>query len=135
MMAMVAAAAIKLRLLRPRPTRRAADFAPLGAASLSAHWLGVSFSALGFVPAARVAAVEPGTMIDSSTADEVKDLLPPEIYKHFKNGEYMNKLVDFPNAKWAWDDGFDEATKRLTAHRGFRLARPAGYAQNSRQAE
>ena len=37
---------------------------------------------LGFVPVARVAAVEPGTMIDASNADEVKDLLPPEIHKH-----------------------------------------------------
>ncbi|HWN92134.1 MAG TPA: hypothetical protein VNQ15_12005, partial [Verrucomicrobiae bacterium] len=57
---------------------------------------------LGIVPAA---AVEPGVMIDASNADEVKDLLPPEVYAHFKNGDYMNKLVAFPNSRWAWDDG------------------------------
>src|SRR5437016_13807615 len=66
---------------------------------------------LWLVPAATGAAIEPGTMVDQSNADEVKDLLPPEIYKHFKNGDYMNKLVDFPNSKWAGGDGFDEDTK------------------------
>src|SRR5205823_6189000 len=51
-----------------------------------------------------------------AAAAEVKDLLPPEIYSHFKNGDYTNKLVDFPNSKWAWDDGFDEATKWNAEH-------------------
>src|SRR6266516_2569212 len=55
-------------------------------------------------------------MVDRSNADEVKDLLPPEIHKHFKNGDYMNKLVEFPNTRWAWDDGFEEATKWNAEH-------------------
>ena len=71
---------------------------------------------LGIVPAA---AVEPGVMIDASNADEVKDLLPPEVYAHFKNGDYMNKLVSFPNSRWAWDDGFDEASKWNAEHMGL----------------
>jgi hypothetical protein len=56
--------------------------------------------------------VSPGTMIDSSSADQVKDMLPPEIYKHYKAGDYKNPVVDFPSSKWRWDDGFDEATKK-----------------------
>jgi hypothetical protein len=56
--------------------------------------------------------VAPGTTIDQSTADQVKDLLPPEILKHYKNGEYINRVVDFPNGRFRWDDGFDEATRQ-----------------------
>ena len=63
--------------------------------------------------APRVARTDPpaGTMIDAATADQVKDLLPPEIYAHYKKGDYHNKLVDFPNTRWSWDDGFDEASR------------------------
>ncbi|TMA99039.1 MAG: DUF1329 domain-containing protein, partial [Deltaproteobacteria bacterium] len=94
---------------------RARRRAPSMQSSLLGLALGLALG-LDFVPAARVAAVEPGTMLDKSNADEVKDLLPPEIYNHFKNGDYTNKLVDFPNSKWAWDDGFDEATKWNAEH-------------------
>jgi hypothetical protein len=61
--------------------------------------------------AAAAGAVSPGTMIDKSTADQVKDLLPPEIYRHYQQGDYKNPIVDFPSVKFRWDDGFDEATK------------------------
>jgi len=56
-------------------------------------------------------AVEPGATIDAKTVEQVKDLLPPEIYAHFQKGEYANPLVDFPDSRWQWDDGFEEATK------------------------
>src|SRR5437867_1448266 len=62
-------------------------------------------------PVGRAGTLEPGTMVDATTVDQVKDLLPPEIYNHYKKGDYYNKLVDFPNSAWKWDDGFDEATK------------------------
>ncbi|MGH2670439.1 MAG: hypothetical protein ACRDH5_15215, partial [bacterium] len=32
----------------------------------------------------------PGMVLDQTTAHLAKDLLPPEIYKHYKNGEYRN---------------------------------------------
>src|SRR5437763_16899411 len=78
---------------------------------------GVAALALGLVvgitagPARRAEAMEPGTMIDQGNVDQVKDQLPPEIYNHFKKGEYANKLVDFPNSCWSWDDGIEEAKK------------------------
>ena len=83
--------------------------------SLAGLTLGLAVG-LCFGSAAPVAAIEAGTMVDRSNADEVKDLLPPEIHKHFKNGDYMNKLVEFPNTRWAWDDGFEEATKWNAEH-------------------
>jgi hypothetical protein len=61
--------------------------------------------------AGSVCAVEPGALIDAKTVDQVKDLLPPEIYAHFQKGDYANPLVDFPDSRWQWDDGFEEATK------------------------
>src|SRR6185369_16263217 len=70
----------------------------------------------GLALATGAQAVQPGTMIDASNVDEVKDLLPPEIYNHFKKGDYANKLVDFPDSRWQWDDGFEDATKWNAEH-------------------
>src|SRR5262245_19683830 len=67
---------------------------------------------LGVGAAAVRAEVAPGTKIDQSTATEVKDLLPPETYKHYKDGDYTNAVVDFPAGRFRWDDGFDQATRR-----------------------
>src|SRR5437762_13020738 len=50
-------------------------------------------------------AVEPGTTIDAKSVDQVKDLLPPEIYAHFDRGGHANGLVDFPDSRWQWDLG------------------------------
>jgi hypothetical protein len=63
------------------------------------------------VPASPWAELRPGMVIDQSTADETKDLLPPEIYEHYKKGEYTNGVVDFPDSKFQWDDGYAEATE------------------------
>ena len=67
------------------------------------------------VPGAR-AELKAGQMLDKSTADEAQPLLPPEIYKHFKNGDYMNRVVDFPASKSGWDDSFVTATKWNAEH-------------------
>jgi hypothetical protein len=58
------------------------------------------------VTGTAAAEVAPGTMIDASTADQVKDLLPPEIYEHYKKGEYRNVVVEFPDDKFRFGDGF-----------------------------
>ncbi len=55
---------------------------------------------------------KPGTVLDQSNADEAKELLPPEIWNHFKKGDYHNVIVDFPSARFDWDDSFKEATRR-----------------------
>jgi hypothetical protein len=72
---------------------------------VAASWLGAG------APWVR-ADVTPGTTIDQSTADQVEDLLPPEIHKHYRNGDYVNVVVDFPPGRFRWDDGFDEATRQ-----------------------
>jgi hypothetical protein len=63
--------------------------------------------ALGGRARAELAA---GTTVDRSNADQAKDLLPPEILSHYQKGEYTNKIVDFPNSAFQWDDGYAEAS-------------------------
>ena len=82
--------------------------------------VGVAVAALAWwCPVDGRAELAPGTMLDKSNADQVEALLPPEILKHFKNGDYMNKVVDFPNKAYVWDDGFEEATKKNGATLGL----------------
>src|SRR5262245_48513709 len=64
--------------------------------------LGVLAWMLAIVVATAHAGVAPGTVIDKSTAAQVKDLLPPEIFRHYETGEYKNPVVDFPDAKFRW---------------------------------
>src|SRR5262249_24733502 len=72
---------------------------------------------LGFFgSAAATDNLAPGAMLDTSTAEQAKDLLPPEIYEHFKKGDYYNPVVEFPNSRFAWDDGFAEATEWNRQH-------------------
>jgi len=72
---------------------------------------------LGFFgSAAATDSLAPGAMLDTSTAEQAKDLLPPEIYEHFKKGDYYNPVVEFPNSRFAWDDGFAEATEWNRQH-------------------
>src|SRR5262249_48148150 len=69
------------------------------------------------LPPPRVsAAVSPGMTLDQSTADQAKDLLPTEIYDHYKKGEYTNAVVDFPDSKFQWDDGYDKAPEWNREH-------------------
>jgi hypothetical protein len=78
--------------------------------------VGLTLGLVLVAPGAARSEPAPGTMIDANTVDQVKDLLPPEIYAHYKKGDYYNKLVEFPNTKWGWDDGFEDATKWNAEH-------------------
>jgi hypothetical protein len=72
--------------------------------------------ALALAVGRSTAELKPGTMLDAGNADEAKDLLPPEVYKHFKDGDYYNVVVDFPQSRWDWDDSFKEATRWNAEH-------------------
>ena len=71
--------------------------------------------ALVIAPGAR-AELKPGMTLDQSNAEEAKDLLPPEIQSHYAKGEYKNPIVEFPNSKFHWDDGFEEASASNREH-------------------
>lgn len=55
--------------------------------------------------------LKPGMILDASTAELAKDLLPPEIWQHYARGEYVSKIVDYPLGNPNWEKGFVEATK------------------------
>ncbi len=56
--------------------------------------------------------LQPGSVLDRTTAAEARDLLPPEIHRHYEAGEYRNPVIDFPLERFRWDDGFEEASRR-----------------------
>jgi len=71
----------------------------------------------GLTLAPRLGAeITPGMTIDQTTAGQARDLLPPEIYEHYEKGEYSNKVVNFPNERYQWDDGYAEATEWNRQH-------------------
>jgi len=56
----------------------------------------LAFILAATVTSARAADFETGEMIDANNWEKAKDLLPPEILKHYEKGEYANKFVDWP---------------------------------------
>ena len=38
------------------------------------------------------------------------------IYNHYKKGEYTNRVVDFPDSKFQWDDGYQAASEWNREH-------------------
>src|SRR5262249_33190771 len=62
------------------------------------------------------AELKPGMVLNQDTCQEAQGLLPPEIYEHYKKGEYANPIVEFPDSAFQWDDGFAEATQWNREH-------------------
>jgi hypothetical protein len=53
-----------------------------------------------------------GDTLGQDNAERAKDLLPPEILKHYQGGEYRNKIVDYPIANNHWEKSFLDATEK-----------------------
>jgi hypothetical protein len=53
-----------------------------------------------------------GDMLDQSNAQRAKDLLPPEILKHYEKGEYRNKIVAYPTGNAHWERSFLDQTEK-----------------------
>lgn len=56
--------------------------------------------------------LKPGMILDASTAELAKGLLPPEIWQHYARGEYVSKIVHYPVGNPNWEKAFVEATKQ-----------------------
>ena len=60
--------------------------------------------AYGADPSDEVApGLKVGQVLDQSNWQLAKDLLPPEILRHYQNGEYRNRIVDYPTGKMKWE--------------------------------
>jgi len=70
---------------------------------------------LGAAIAARAWAggegLEPGVVLNQQTWKLAEGLLPPEILKHYENGEYANPIVPFPEELYRWPPDFLAASK------------------------
>jgi len=54
--------------------------------------------------------LKPGDVLDQSNWQKAEGLLPPEILKHYKTGEYVNKIVDWPQGSFNWPPDFRKAS-------------------------
>ena len=52
-----------------------------------------------------------GDVLDQHNCQQAKDLLPPEILRHYEKGEYRNRIGPFPLGKMHWEKAFDQATE------------------------
>jgi len=59
---------------------------------------------------AKEAGLKGGDVLGKDNWESAKDLLPPEILRHYKDGEYANKIVDWPQGIYKWDPEFKAAT-------------------------
>ncbi|HZR79668.1 MAG TPA: DUF1329 domain-containing protein [Candidatus Binatia bacterium] len=67
--------------------------------------------ALAFPIASRADEPKAGEKIDQSTWKQVDGLLPPEILKHYREGEYQNPVAEWPADKYNWPPDFKSATE------------------------
>ena len=56
--------------------------------------------------------LQPGMMLDRTTAQLAADLLPPEILKHYQQDEYRNLVSGWPANAPRWGKAFEEQTRR-----------------------
>jgi hypothetical protein len=63
-------------------------------------------------PRAPSGGLQAGDMLDRSNAHLAKGMLPDELLRHYEQGEYANRIVDYPLGNPAWEASFVEATRR-----------------------
>ncbi|HXJ37278.1 MAG TPA: DUF1329 domain-containing protein [Candidatus Eisenbacteria bacterium] len=51
-----------------------------------------------------------GDMVDKDSWQKAEALLPPEVLRHYKDGEYANKFIDWPMAKTVFPPDFKAAS-------------------------
>ena len=56
--------------------------------------------------------LKPGDVLNESNWKKAEGLLPPEILKHYRNGEYANPIVDWPAEQWQWPPDFLASTEK-----------------------
>jgi len=56
--------------------------------------------------------LKPGDVLDQSNWQKAKELLPPEILKHYQTGEYKNPIVAYPLGNAHWEKSFLDATEK-----------------------
>ncbi len=71
----------------------------------------VLVAALAIATARGAEGPKPGETLDQTTWQEAESLLPPEILRHYRDGEYRNPVADWPESKYNWPPDFQAATR------------------------
>jgi hypothetical protein len=74
-------------------------------------------------PAITAGDFKTGEMVDTTSWEKAEGLLPPEILRHYKEGEYANKFVDWPENQYNWPTDLKAGTE---ANAGKFLLSPLG---------
>ncbi len=59
---------------------------------------------------AQESSLKGGDVLGQRNWELAKDLLPPEILRHYKDGEYANKIVEWPLGIYKWEPPFKAAS-------------------------
>jgi hypothetical protein len=62
--------------------------------------------------AAADGALRPGEVLGPATAARAEALLPPEIFRHYQTGQYVNPIVAWPEDVYTWPTDFLESSKK-----------------------
>jgi hypothetical protein len=65
----------------------------------------------GAAPEEVAPGLKVGDVLDQSNWQLAKDLLPPEILRHYEKGEYRNRIVAYPTGTVHWEKAFLQATE------------------------
>jgi hypothetical protein len=76
-----------------------------------AHLLLLLLTIAGPAVVTATAQLTPGMTLDKTTAEQAKDLLPPEILAHYQKDEYVNPIVAWPDDKYTWPTDFKAASE------------------------
>jgi Protein of unknown function (DUF1329) len=67
--------------------------------------------------------LKPGDVLGRANWELAKNLLPPEILRHYQDGDYVNKIISWPLGIYKWDPDFKAAS---AANAGRYTVSPAG---------
>jgi hypothetical protein len=62
--------------------------------------------------AVRAEELRPGDVLSQQNWQLAKDLLPPEVLRHYEHGEYTNPIASWENGRQQWSKAFVTATER-----------------------
>jgi hypothetical protein len=78
--------------------------------------LGHAALALWLIAAASVGSaadeLKPGDILNETNWQKAEGLLPPEILKHYQNGDYANMVADWPIGLYMWPPDFKAASEK-----------------------
>lgn len=78
---------------------------------LGAATCALAFAASLALPAIAQDDLKEGMVLNQQTWQLAEGMLPPEILKHYREGDYINPVVAWPDDKYTWPEDFLAATK------------------------